>query len=143
MFYKVIKDNKVIDVLDGLIYLRYQPKHNRMLFCTESEAQAIFSSDQKQIWHEESLYNIPVPGYDTVQIKEIDKYEYDQLKIFNCKTVEDTIDEFVLNILTSDETQFVASLKRLYEKGIIDKTMILKLYQDKKISLAIKAQLLN
>lgn len=143
MFYKVIKDNKIIDVLDNLVFLKYQPKHKRMILCDENEAQAIFSSDRSKIWHENSLYAIPTDGYDTVSIEEIDEYEYKQLKIFNCKTIEDTIDEFVLNALIGDESQFVASLKRLYDKEIIDKTMIAKLYQDKKISLAIKTQLLN
>lgn len=30
MFYKVIKNGKVIDVLDKLVYLKYQPKYDRM-----------------------------------------------------------------------------------------------------------------
>ena len=98
MFYKVIKDNKVIDVLDRLVYLKYQEKHNRMQFCDEEDAQAIFSSDMKHIWHEESLYNLPVDGYDTVRIESIDKYEYNQLKILNGKTPEEIIDLFVLSL---------------------------------------------
>lgn len=99
MFYKVIKENKTIDVLDELVYLKYQAKHKRMQFCDESEAQAIFSSDRKTIWHEESLYNIPVDGYDTVRIEPIDIYEYKQLKILNGKTPEEIIDAFVLSLI--------------------------------------------
>ena len=71
MYYKVMKNNKVIDVLDMLIYLKYQPKHNVMILCDENEAQAILSSDRKSIWHETSLYKIPVDGYDTVTVEEI------------------------------------------------------------------------
>ena len=56
MYYKVIKNNKVIDVLDRLVYLKYQKKHNRMVLCNKSEAQAFFSSDRKNIWHTETLY---------------------------------------------------------------------------------------
>lgn len=100
MFYKVIKNNKVIDVLDRLVFLKYQEKHNRMLFCNEDEAQAIYSSDGKYIWHEESLYNIPVSGYDTVRLEEIDEYEYNQLKILNGKTPEEIIDNFVLSLIS-------------------------------------------
>ena len=100
MFYKVIKNNKVIDVLDRLVFLKYQEKHNRMLFCDEDEAQAIYSSDGKYIWHEESLYNIPVSGYDTVRLEEIDEYEYNQLKILNGKTPEEIIDNFVLSLIS-------------------------------------------
>lgn len=99
MFYKVLKDNKVIDVLDRLVYLKYQEKHNRMIFCDINEAQAIFSSDRKHIWHTEGLYKIPVSGYDEVEIEEIDEYEYKQLKMLNGKTPEQIVDEFMLDLL--------------------------------------------
>lgn len=100
MFYKVIKDGKVIDVLDRLVFLRYQPKHNRMIFCDEDKAQAIFSSDREHIWHEDTLYNIPVQGYDTVHVEEIDGYEYRQRKILNLKTPEEIVDEYTALLLS-------------------------------------------
>ena len=99
MFYKVIYNNKVIDVLDRLVYLKYQAKYNRMILCEKREAQAIMSSDEKYIWHEETLYNIPVSGYDTVRIEEIDAYEYEQLKILKLKTLEEVIDEYTLLLI--------------------------------------------
>lgn len=99
MFYKVVKDGKVIDVLSRLIFLKYQKKHNRMIFCDEEEAQAVYSSDGKHIWHEESLYRIPVDGYDTVQLEEIDEYEYEQLKVLNMKTPEEIIDAYTAMLL--------------------------------------------
>lgn len=99
MYYKVLKDGKVIDVLDRLIYLKYQPKHDIMLLCSEDDAQAILSSDQTSIWHEASLYNIPVSGYDTVTIEEIDSYEYTRLKMLGFKTPEDIIDAFMLSLI--------------------------------------------
>lgn len=102
MYYKVIKNNKVIDVLDNLVYLKYQKKHNRMVLCKKSEAQAFFSSDRRNIWHTETLYHVPIGGYDTVELVEIDKYEYDQLKMLNYKTPEEIIDSFVLSLLTDN-----------------------------------------
>ena len=103
MFYKVIKNNKVIDVLDKLVYLRYQEKHNRMVLCDKSKAQAFFSSDRKNIWHTETLYDLPIENnYDTVTIVPIDKYEYEQLRILNLKTPEEIIDAFVLSLLESN-----------------------------------------
>lgn len=99
MYYKVMKDNKVIDVLDKLIYLKWQPKHKIMVLCDENEAQAILSSDKSTIWHEATLYNIPVKGYDTVTIEEIDEYEYKQLKILNYQTPTEIIDAFVMQLL--------------------------------------------
>lgn len=99
MFYKVLKNGKVIDVLDQLIYLKYQPKHQRMLLCTEEDAQGILSSDQNEVWHEETLYKIPARGYETVKIEEIDEHEYKQLKMLNGKTPEEIVDAFVLTLI--------------------------------------------
>jgi hypothetical protein len=99
MYYKVMKNNKVIDVLDKLIYLKYQTKHGVMLFCDKSEAQAILSSDGNAIWHVKGFYKIPVDGYDTVNVEKIDEYEYKQLKILNGKTPEEIIDEFVMSLV--------------------------------------------
>ena len=101
MYYKVIKENKVIDVLDRLAFVKYQPKHKIMIACDESQAQAIISSDGQYIWHVRGLYRIPVDGYDTVELVEIDKYEYDQLNVLNGKTPEEIIDQFVLSLLES------------------------------------------
>lgn len=99
MFYKVIYKDKVIDVLDKLNYARYQKKYDRMILCEESEAQAIISSDEQHIWHEETLFNIPVAGYDTVRVEEIDEYEYKQLKVLGLKTPEQIIDEYTLLLI--------------------------------------------
>lgn len=99
MYYKVIKDNKVIDVLDNLIFLKYQKKHNRMMLSNEEEAQAILSSDGNHIWHEKSLHKIPVDGYDTIELEEIDIYEYEKLKRLNCKSIEEILDEYTLSLI--------------------------------------------
>ena len=99
MYYKVLKDGQVIDVLDHLVFVKYQKKHNIMLLCEESEAQAIVSSDGSYVWHLDWLLNIPVDGYDTVDLKEIDKYEDEQLKILNYKTPQEIIDEYTLLLI--------------------------------------------
>ena len=100
MYYKVLKNNKVIDVLDNLTYLKWEPKHKIMVLSDENEAQAILSSDKNNVWHERTLYNVPVSGlFDTVDLVEIDKYEYKQLKMLNLSTPEEIIDSFVLSLL--------------------------------------------
>ena len=102
MYYKVLKDNKVIDVLDHLCFVKYQKKHNIMVNCTEEEAQGILSSDGEYIWHVVGLYSIPVEGYDTVVLQEISQFDYNQLKVLNMKSPEQIIDEFVLTLLEGD-----------------------------------------
>lgn len=102
MYYKVLKDNKVIDVLDNLIFLKWEPKHKIMVLSDENDAQAILSSDKNTIWHEKTLYNIPVLGFDEVEIQEINKYEYEQLKVLNMKSPEEIIDNFVASLLESN-----------------------------------------
>ena len=68
MFYKVLKNGNVIDTLDVLVYLKWQPKHQIMVLSDERDAQAVLSSDQNTIWHLRGLPKIPVPGYDTVEL---------------------------------------------------------------------------
>lgn len=99
MYYKVLKNNKVIDVLDQLIYLKYQPKHKIMVLSDENSAQAILLSDKNTIVHEKSLYNVPVDGYETVEILPIDEFEYRQLKMFNCKNLSEVLDEYTLLLI--------------------------------------------
>lgn len=113
MFYKVIKNNRVLDVLDEVIYLKYQKKYDRMLFCSKEEAQGIFSSDRTQVWHVEGYYGIPAPGYETVQLVEIEKSEYEQLKTLCGKTPEEIIDNFVLSLAIQDYGVLKQSLNRL------------------------------
>lgn len=99
MFYKVIKDNKVIDVLDHLTFVKYQKKHDIMIACPRNEAQAIISSSGDYIWHVEGMYDVPVDRYDTVKLIKIDRYEYDSLKALNLRTPEDIIDAYTISLI--------------------------------------------
>ena len=98
MYYKVLKNNKVIDVLDQLVYVKWQEKNKIMVLCEKKSAQGIISSDGDHIWHEPSLYRFPVnvDGYDNVEICQIDEYEYKQLKALNYKTPEEIMDATIL-----------------------------------------------
>lgn len=98
MYYKVMKHGRVIDVLDQLIYLKYQPKHDIMVLCEESEAQAFLSSDKTTYWHENSMCQAR-PDIETVELAAIDRYEYSQLKILNGKTPKDIIDEYTFALI--------------------------------------------
>jgi len=92
-------NDRVIDVLDHLIFMKHQSKHNIMVLCSESEAQATLSSDGETIWHVKGWYNIPVDGYETVELIEIDEFEYKSLKALNYKSPEEILDNFVLELV--------------------------------------------
>jgi len=100
MYYKVIKDNKVIDVLDHLKYFKWQPKHKIMLLTDMSDAQVVLSSDESTFWHTETLYKLPndAPEFEIVSLVPIEEHEYKQLKALNMKTPEAIIDEFLLTL---------------------------------------------
>ena len=102
MYYKVIKNNKVIDVLDNLTYLKWEPKHRIMVLSDINQAQAILSSGKNDFYHERTLYNIPSDAdvkYETVDLIEINQFEYKKLKALNLKTPEEIVDAFVMSLL--------------------------------------------
>lgn len=101
MYYKVMKNNKVVDVLDHLTYLKWQEKNKIMLLSDEGEAQAILGSDGNTIWHVEGLYDLPVEAgkYENVRLVEIDEFEFKQLRMLNLSTPEEIIDTFVISLL--------------------------------------------
>lgn len=99
MFYKVMFHSRVIDVLDHLVYVKYQPKHKIIALCPEEEAQGFLSSDGNTVWHSDELYRFPVDGFDTVELVPIDIYEYQRLKMLNGKTAEEIIDAYTLELL--------------------------------------------
>ena len=102
MYYKVLKNDAVIDVLDSLVYVKWQKKYDVMVLATERDAQGILQSDQTTIWHVRGLPKIQSPGYDTVELRAIDEQEYKQRKMLLGKTPEEIIDAFVLSLLDSN-----------------------------------------
>lgn len=99
MYYKVMYNGQVINTLDHLNFVKYQAKHGIMVNCTADDAEGIVSSDGRYIWHVDGYYNVPVPGYDTVQLEEINVYEYDKLKALGAKTPEAIIDAYTLSLI--------------------------------------------
>ncbi len=102
MLYKVIKNNRVIDVLSQLVFCRYDESIDTVITCSEEDAQAILSSSKNYIWHISSYPSFPksvANKYDTVDIVEIDEYEYKQLKILGYKTPEEIIDAYTLSLI--------------------------------------------
>lgn len=98
MYFKVLKNDRMIDLLKDPIYIKYQKKNDVFLTCPLSEAQGVISSDNNTIWHVNTFPSIDA-DVDTVDLIEIDKYEYSQLKPLNMKTPEEIIDAYTLSLL--------------------------------------------
>lgn len=98
MYYKVLKDNCVIDVLEQIIYVKWQPKHKIMVLTDINDAQGILSSDCEHVWHDSTLYRFPddVDGYTNVKLEEIDEFEYEKLRTLGLKDPQDIFDQAVL-----------------------------------------------
>lgn len=100
-YYKVLKNGRVVDVLDHLVYVKYQEKHDVFLICDENEAQGLMSADGRTIWHLPFLYrpqsNHGVCAAD--DLVEIEEFEYDSLKALCLKTQEEIIDAYTLSLL--------------------------------------------
>ena len=79
MYYKVIKNNEVVDILRNINYIKYQEKHKILILCDIKEAQAVLSSDGKCGWHIEGLYNFTLDNTE-YEIVEITEFEYEKLK---------------------------------------------------------------
>lgn len=99
MYYKVLKNNKVIDLLDSLIFVRYDAGRQRLTLCDNKRAEGIVSSDGNTIWHVYGFYPFKQGAFDTVQLLEISSVEYHQLKALNGKTPEEIIDEYTLTLI--------------------------------------------
>jgi len=81
VFYKVIYDKNVIDVLDGLIYILYQPLNKIYLICGANDSPCgIQSSTQETFYHIDGMTEFPTPDFKTVKLVEIDEEEYEILK---------------------------------------------------------------
>jgi hypothetical protein len=98
MFYKVLSENRVVDVLNHLSYARYMA-NKKLVICPSSQAQVIVSSDETRCWHIRGLYAVPGQSSDPLELVEIDEYEYRQLKALNGKTPEEIIDEYTLFLI--------------------------------------------
>lgn len=99
MYYKILKDNKVIEVTCDLQYVWIPKGTNRLLICSQKNAQGIISLDGKTVWHLKGFYPFPTKDYETVEAIPITKEEYHQWKALNGRTPEEIIDEYTLSLI--------------------------------------------
>ena len=99
MCYKVIYNDKIVDALHSLVFLKYDSRLETMVLCDENEAQAVLSSDGNGAWHEKTMYNVPTGEYKTVELVPISDDEYVQLTVFKGKSPQEIIDDMILYLV--------------------------------------------
>lgn len=98
MFYKVVNNRTIIDVLSSIQFVKFQPKHKILLHCSEDEAQGILSSTGDTAYHLSSLRPFPVDTFASVVLVEITEHEYNQLKQKYCMSPEEIIDKYTMSL---------------------------------------------
>ncbi len=93
MYFKVVYNGSVLDVLDTLRFVRYDARHNNIIGCDEEYAEGFLSSDRTKAYRIEGMA-INGKEFDTVVLVRIDKAEYDAIKPFRGQTKEEIIDEY-------------------------------------------------
>ena len=98
MFYKVIKDGKVLDVIDRIVYVRYSKRHDDVHICEPENSNAFLSSDKSRCWRVQSMRPCE-KEFDTVVVRQITEQEYTQLKALTLRTPEEIIDAYTLALV--------------------------------------------
>ena len=99
MYYKILKDDKIIEVTDSLQYVWIPNGSKKLLICSQKDAQGVVSADGKTVWHLRGFYDFPFGNYETVEAIAITKEEYHQWKALNGRTPEEIIDEYTLSLI--------------------------------------------
>lgn len=99
MYYKVIQNQRTIDILDSLRYVKYQLKHKTLLLCDKKEACGVLSSNGSTAYHTSEYLPFPCDDFATVTIEEITKSEYDSLARLHLKTPEEIAQEIIADLI--------------------------------------------
>lgn len=78
--FKVLANNTVVGVINEPSYVRYQVRNGKLISCDELYAQGVISDDGSTVWHLENRAVIPLDGFTTVTLVEIEEEEYNILK---------------------------------------------------------------
>ena len=79
MYYKIIYQNMVIDVIKNPRYVRWLKRGQRFARTESTSANGIMASDRINVYHVDTMPTFNgVENYKTVQMVEIEKDEYDK-----------------------------------------------------------------
>lgn len=80
MFYKIMHNNMVIDLLTEISWVRYLPNSKRLVVTDSQSANGIMGSDHNTVYH---LFGKPynfVADLKTVEVVRIEKVEFEALQ---------------------------------------------------------------
>lgn len=77
MYYKIIKNNEIVDVVDHLRYVRRNPRNGIILSCGSKKGPGILSYDGSTIY---KIGDSLDGDYDAVTMEGIDAAEYQRLR---------------------------------------------------------------
>lgn len=80
MFYKVVCNNMVIDLLDEVCYVRYLTGQKRSVITDRGSANGILSSDHNTIYHLAGRPYLFEDDVKTVYLEQIDEAQFKVLK---------------------------------------------------------------
>ena len=81
MYFKIIYNALVIDILDSVQYVRWLKRGKKFVKTEMTSANGILASDGINIYHVEGMPDFNGMGnYKTVHMLQIEKEEYDKLK---------------------------------------------------------------
>lgn len=99
MYYKIIKDGKIMEAIKEPTYVRASRKTGKLLLCGKKEASGILSDDNQRVWHLLGYQPFPEDVYETVTLVGITEEEYQHIKIFGGRTPEEIIDAYTLTLI--------------------------------------------
>ena len=80
MFYKIMNNNMVIDLLNEVRWVRYLPNSKRLVATDSQAANGVMGSDHNTVYH---IFGKPYTFANeikTVEVVKIDALEYDKLR---------------------------------------------------------------
>ena len=80
MFYKIMYNNMVIDLLNEVRWVRYLPNSKRLIATDSQAANGVMGSDHDTVYH---IFGKPYTFTNevkTVEVVKIDALEYDRLQ---------------------------------------------------------------
>lgn len=116
MFYKVIKENTIVDAMESVSYVRQNLINKVIISSTAEICNGILSSDGTTIWHLEGQPEFTQGEFETVKLVEIEESEYTQIKeVLTDSTSVDVDDERIRQPMTTTEMleKFDAMQERL------------------------------